>query len=67
MGLIEQAAKRLEELRRAGIEVDEAEKPGSLHAVNPRATVEPAPRIVSHATRVEINLSALAAKGFVTP
>jgi exopolysaccharide/PEP-CTERM locus tyrosine autokinase len=73
MGLIEQAAKRLEELRRAGIEVEaDPEKPGALHAVNPRATAErataePAPRIVSRAPRLELNLAALAAKGFVTP
>jgi exopolysaccharide/PEP-CTERM locus tyrosine autokinase len=67
MGLIEQAAKRLEELRRAGIEVPESsEKPGGLHAVDLRAS--PLPGAANRRSRsVELDLARLAADGCVTP
>ena len=67
MGLIEQAAKRLEELRRAGIEVPEsAEKPGGLHAVDLRTS--PLPAAANRRSRsVELDLARLAAEGCVTP
>src|SRR5947207_5423266 len=55
MGLIEQAAKRLEELRRAGA------------ATNPRAAPEAAPTAHSRAARLTLDLAKLAAEGFVTP
>ena len=67
MGLIEQAARRLQELREAGVEVPEsAEKPAGIHAVNPRASRPPAtgaPRLPA----LELNLAKLALEGFVTP
>ena len=70
MGLIEQAAKRLEELRLAGFEAPEAlEKPGALRAVNPRETPEPAPPPRPRTSRpgLILDLAKLAAAGFVTP
>jgi protein-tyrosine kinase len=68
MGLIEQAARRLEELRRAGIDVAEnLEKPGGLHAVNSRAASDPAPTGHSRSVRLDLDLAKLASVGFVTP
>src|SRR5438445_11903070 len=55
MGLIEQAAKRLEELRRAGT------------ATHPRAASEAAPSGHSRAARLTLDLAKLAVEGFVTP
>jgi len=55
MGLIEQAAKRLQELRRAGT------------ATDPRAAPEAAPAAHSRAARLTLDLAKLAAGGFVTP
>jgi exopolysaccharide/PEP-CTERM locus tyrosine autokinase len=67
MGLIEQAARRLEELRRAGIEVSEnAERSGGIHAVKPRASPPPAAEF-PRAPDVVLDLAKLAAEGYVTP
>src|SRR5438876_9193516 len=55
MGLIEQAAKRVEERRGAGT------------ATNPRAAPEAAPTGHSRAARLTLDLAKLAAEGFVTP
>ena len=67
MGLIEQAAKRLKELRRAGTEVTENLEPGGLHAIHPRAASEAAPSGHSRAAGLDLDLAKLAAEGFVTP
>ena len=68
MGLIEQAAKRLEELRLAGAEVPEnLDKLGPLRAVNPRETPDAAPAVRSRSPRLNMDLARLAAEGFVTP
>lgn len=81
MGLIEQAARRLEELRRAGIEVPEsrpAAAPGPALATAPAAAAapapapapsaaQPAPNARATSARVNIDLAGLAARGFVTP
>src|SRR5438046_4514497 len=67
MGLIEQAAKRLEELRRAGIEVTEKVEPGGRHAIPSHAAPEAAPAGHSRAARLTLDLAKLAAEGFVTP
>ena len=79
MGIIEQAARRLEELRRSGIDVA---SPGGVRGVDmpprsasmPPAAVATAPSAVSdHRTdaasshRVELDLRALEANGFVVP
>jgi exopolysaccharide/PEP-CTERM locus tyrosine autokinase len=67
MGLIEQAAKRLQELRRAGVEVPEsAEKPVGIHAVNPRGAPSPTPG-ARRPPPLQLNLAKLASEGFVTP
>ena len=67
MGLIEQAAKRLQELRRTGIEVTEKVEPGGRHAIPSRAASEAAPTGHSRAARLTLDLAKLAAEGFVTP
>lgn len=68
MGLIEQAAKRLEELRRAGIEVPEAPAwPAAERPAPAAAPVQAAPRERRPAARVNIDLARLASLGFVTP
>ncbi len=68
MGLIEQAAKRLEELRRAGIEAaEDPRKPGDLRVINSRAAAESASRDHPRTARLELDLAKLAAEGFVTP
>jgi protein-tyrosine kinase len=68
MGLIEQAARRLEELRRAGINAPEIPaKPGAPHAVKPRVVPAPAPGSPPRSARVEFDLAKLASLGFVTP
>jgi receptor protein-tyrosine kinase len=81
MSIIEQATRRLEELRRAGIEVphgtraDAGEVPGAA-AVRPLRINRDAPPAseaerAAHATRparpVEIDLDSLAAQGYLTP
>lgn len=77
--LIEQAALRLEQLRRAGAAMPEsrpeavADKPvvkEALAASSPPAEEAPAPQtsgVSQTSQRVEINLDALAAAGIVTP
>ncbi len=61
MGLIEKAAKRLEELRRVGFEIPDDEV--SVAAPPPRAREsEPA-----RSARVDLDLRRLALQGFVTP
>jgi protein-tyrosine kinase len=68
MGLIEQAARRLEELRRAGIDVvPTPSKPVGPHVVKPHVAAAPAPPAHSHSPRVEFDLDRLASQGFVTP
>src|SRR5437016_1220148 len=67
MGLIEQAAKRLKELRRAGREVTENQEPGGLHAIQPRAASEAAPSGHSRAARLTLDLAKRAAEGLFTP
>lgn len=93
MSIIEQAARRLEELRRAGIS-DERPAPGDVpgHGVSPASpgaprgaappAPPPAPAVVPQSrraddlssrawvegrSRVELDLPAIAAKGFVAP
>jgi receptor protein-tyrosine kinase len=70
VSLIEQAAKRLEELKRAGVEdvAVPADLParGGAAAVAPRREARPAePARVSHTVRID--LARLAAEGYVTP
>lgn len=69
--LIEQAAKRLEQLRAAGVEVPEPVAAVSAVAeriAQPAAEVEPTePRPVTSSRRVDVDLSALSAAGFATP
>jgi protein-tyrosine kinase len=77
-GLIEQAARRLEQLREAGVEVPDTPKPriplGSHEAalpqrvsVGPVAEARPAAQ-AGHASRhIELDIAALAAAGFITP
>jgi receptor protein-tyrosine kinase len=76
VGLIEQAAKRLEELRRAGIEVPLADGGGTAVAAPPQAESSPVPPPETEAApaepprrskTVEIDLARLAAAGYVTP
>jgi protein-tyrosine kinase len=74
MGLIEQAAKRLDELRKAGIDVSESlDKAAPIHAVNSRPAPTPPPASAppapgkSRTVRVKLDLEGLAARGFVTP
>ena len=81
MSLIEQAAKRLEQLRKAGVEIPharvESESPPSVQAVAAAAAVPetrperppavPAPADAAVSRRVEIDLNALAAAGLISP
>jgi protein-tyrosine kinase len=70
MGLIEQAARRLEELRRAGIEVAQTpERAGALRAVDSRPGPErpPAGPPRARSIRLDFDLARLASAGFVTP
>jgi receptor protein-tyrosine kinase len=81
MSIIEQATRRLEELRRAGIDVprgaraDAGEAPGAA-AVRPLrahrdAAAVPVAEHATHATKparpVEVDLDSLAAQGYLTP
>jgi exopolysaccharide/PEP-CTERM locus tyrosine autokinase len=67
MGLIEQAAKRLEELRRAGVEVPaNVESTGTVHTLKQR----PSPSHESDPSRppnIVLDLEKLASEGYVTP
>jgi len=71
MSLIEQAAKRLDELRRAGVEVPVAATPPPAVAAGPR--LPPAsqpgspPAARASSVRQDVDLARLAAAGFVTP
>lgn len=73
MGLIEQAAKRLEELRRAGVEVNPSPEPlapaaAATHAAPTGEHAGAPPRARKKGTRaVKLDLERLAALGFVTP
>jgi exopolysaccharide/PEP-CTERM locus tyrosine autokinase len=68
MSLIEQAARRLEELRRAGIDVAEnPERPGGLHVVHSHAASDHAQTGQSRSFGLNLNLAKLASEGFVTP
>lgn len=66
--LIEQAAKRLEQLRQAGVVLPEQAQSPEIPAASIAAAVpqgEPDPQAQSK--RVELDLEALAAQGFLTP
>ncbi len=75
--LIEQAAQRLEQLRRAGVEVPEVAASPPRQATRPALTGSPDPIAVGSADllqntavssqRVELNLEALTESGIVTP
>lgn len=67
MNIIEQAARRLEELRRSGIEVPESrQRPvGKTDATPARA--RPASEPEPESAMVEIDLARLASMGYVTP
>ncbi len=81
MSLIERAAKRLEELRRAGYDAPDDAVPAAADGGRraPAHTVEaamaamatqavaPQPAPVSRSRRIELDLGNLAANGFVTP
>jgi len=79
MSIIEQATRRLEELRRAGIEIPQpgrTEAPGAapVHALHPGREPAAAPtpgarpvRPTKPARQVEIDLDGLAAQGYLTP
>lgn len=83
MSLIEQAAKRLEQLRQAGVELPEDEVKSSPVTIQPTASVkqsapkeQPAPQAKQpQATqpqstpvkRIELNLEAIAASGLLVP
>jgi len=78
MGLIEQAAKRLEELRRAGVEAPAVKPASDEHReVAPLAPGAPgapvaavaasAARPVARAARLNLDLAALASRGCLTP
>src|SRR5690348_4842643 len=60
MGLIEQAARRIEELRQAGITVP-------AHEPEPAPTRESERRTARGAARLKVDVAALAARGYVTP
>jgi protein-tyrosine kinase len=66
MGLIEEAGRRLEELRRAGIGTAE-NGDGPLPPAAPLAAPQPVPAPQSPGARLELDLARLAANGFVTP
>jgi protein-tyrosine kinase len=69
--LIEQAAKRLEQLRAAGVVVPEPTgspvQAAAFAAPSAKAEEQAAPAPVVTSKQVEVNLEALAAAGFVTP
>jgi exopolysaccharide/PEP-CTERM locus tyrosine autokinase len=78
MSLIEQAAKRLEQLRQAGVELPEDEVKPTPVSIQPHVTVkqsapkeQPAPQAAQpQATavkRIELNLEAIAASGLLVP
>jgi exopolysaccharide/PEP-CTERM locus tyrosine autokinase len=74
VGLIEQAAKRLEELKRAGVEVPVPETGGALNRAQEiapsNAPIAPdhVPEVPPRRSKlVEIDLQRLAAAGYVTP
>lgn len=66
MSLIEQAARRLEQLRQAGVVVPESEAPATT-ARPAQATSKPAMPAAYTSKTVTLDLDALAAKGIVTP
>ena len=68
MSLIEQAALRLDQLRRAGAEVPDGVEPG-LPGIPAAAAPapKPAPAAESRAKRIVIDLDALGAAGYITP
>lgn len=77
MGLIEQAAKRLEELQRAGVEPAPAETPPEppfqdltprpVHAEPPQRAAPPRPQSAAANPVVRLDSARLAAQGFITP
>lgn len=68
MGLIEQAARRLEELRRAGADVgEEPQRRAELHVVDSRAESKDAQAGQPRPSALHLNLAKLASESFVTP
>jgi exopolysaccharide/PEP-CTERM locus tyrosine autokinase len=68
MGLIEQAARRLEELRRAGADVaEEPQRRAELHVVDSRVEPTDAQDAQPRSSALQLNLAKLASEGFVTP
>jgi protein-tyrosine kinase len=68
MGLIERSARRLQELRRAGMEAPESmDKSVGPHDLDLRAAADPAPARHARPGRITVDLERLAAQGFVTP
>jgi exopolysaccharide/PEP-CTERM locus tyrosine autokinase len=72
--LIEQAAKRLEQLRDAGVTVPVASQPVDQEPVQPASPAQPTPVATSRgdepaalSRRVELNLALLESAGIVTP
>jgi len=70
--LIEQAAKRLEQLKQAGVELPESSPTAATASAKPSSgrpsvptSAEPVPSAVSR--RVELNLDAIAAAGIISP
>ena len=72
MGLIEQAALRLEQLKKAGIEPDVPDaspvrRPTVVRAPEPQPRAEPKPEPVDTRPVLRIDLARLSAAGFITP
>jgi protein-tyrosine kinase len=68
MGLVEQAAQRLEELRRAGVTVEELPAaPMPQRAPDARVTAVPPSHARTAAPGITLDLATLAANGFITP
>ena len=74
MGIIEQASKRLEELRRGGVELpwsESAEGPGAQQPAALAGSLQDlaaaGPPLASPKGRVDIDLAALAAKSYLVP
>jgi protein-tyrosine kinase len=68
MGLIELAARRLEELRHAGVDVAQGvDKPDAAPAIESLPAPAPAAPRHSRSPPLELDLARLASEGFVTP
>jgi protein-tyrosine kinase len=67
MSLIEQAARRLEELRRVGIKATPNLDPGAPPDIEVRAASQAAAAEPPRGTPLKLDLAKLAAEGFITP